>query len=76
MGNVSGDEVAIAIKKEKPGLPVILLSGMGDMMLERGEMPEGVDVILGKPITVSELRKAMDNAIVASRSVKSFKGKE
>ncbi len=59
MPGMSGDELAAAIKKVAPDMPVILLTGFGDIMDARGENPADVDLILGKPTTVAALRKAV-----------------
>ena len=59
MPGMSGDQLARAVKERSPGLPVILLSGFGDLMRAAGETPAGVDAVLGKPITGSRLRQAV-----------------
>lgn len=56
----SGDRLASFIKQTYPELPVILLTGFGDMMTSSGEMVEGVDEILSKPVTLSALRAALE----------------
>ena len=38
---------------------MILLTGFGDIMLGTGEKLEGVDLILSKPFTMSQLRDAI-----------------
>jgi nitrogen fixation negative regulator NifL len=59
MPGLSGDQVAAAIKNLKPELPVILLTGFGNMMQAAGETPPGVDLVLGKPVTIAGLRSAL-----------------
>lgn len=54
--DMSGDKVAAEIKRTSPDTPVIMLSGFGDIMRTSGEYPEGVDDVVGKPITRDELR--------------------
>jgi nitrogen fixation negative regulator NifL len=63
MPGLSGDQVAVAIKKLKPELPVILLTGFGNMMNAAGEMPPGIDLILGKPVTIAGLRSALAQVV-------------
>jgi len=63
MPGLSGDQVAVAIKELKPDLPVILLTGFGDMMKAAGEMPPGIDLILGKPVTIAGLRTALARVV-------------
>ena len=40
-------------------VPVILLTGLGEVMKEEGDIPEAVDVILSKPVSLKDLRKAI-----------------
>lgn len=47
MPDVTGREVAKAVKKEKPGTPVLLITGWG-VQLELDEMPE-IDGLIAKP---------------------------
>jgi FixJ family two-component response regulator len=49
-------------------MPVILLSGFGDLMRAAGETPVGVDAVLGKPITGSRLRQAVASVTEATAS--------
>ena len=66
MPGLSGDQVAVAIKELKPELPVILLTGFGNMMQAAGEKPPGIDLVLGKPVTIAGLRAALAQ-VVGSR---------
>jgi PAS domain S-box-containing protein len=59
MPQMNGDQVAAAIKEAKPGVPVILLTGFGDIMIEQDEHPRNVDLILSKPINQYRLRQAI-----------------
>ncbi|MGD0060823.1 MAG: PAS domain S-box protein [Verrucomicrobiia bacterium] len=63
MPGLSGDQVAIAIKELKPKLPVILLTGFGNMMQATGEQPPGIDLVLGKPVTIAGLRSALAKVV-------------
>jgi two-component system response regulator HydG len=62
MPGLSGDQLASLVKKQTPDRPVILLTGFGDFMKAAGEMPEGVDWIVSKPVTISTLRNAIERA--------------
>jgi signal transduction histidine kinase len=62
MPSHSGDFVASEIKKVDPDVPVIMLTGFGDMMIDSGEQPASVDLIVSKPISKSDLRHAMHQA--------------
>jgi ligand-binding sensor domain-containing protein/signal transduction histidine kinase/CheY-like chemotaxis protein len=62
MPGMSGDQVARAAKSRRAGLPVILLTGFGSLMNASGERPEGIDVVLGKPVVAEDLRQALVRA--------------
>jgi DNA-binding response OmpR family regulator len=59
MPGLSGDQVAAAMKSVAPHLPIILLTGFGSLMNSMGEVPPGVDLVLGKPITLASLHEAL-----------------
>jgi signal transduction histidine kinase len=58
MPEMNGDELAREVKKRDPNIPVLLLTGYGDLMTSEGEKPEGVDAIISKPFTLDSLRTA------------------
>jgi len=51
--------MAQAVKPAAPDKPVVMLTGFGDMMKASGERPAGVDFILSKPVTSSQLRETL-----------------
>ncbi len=59
MPNVDGRQVADKIKADSPRTPVIMLTGWGNMLAERGEHLPQVDAIVTKPPRVSELLEAL-----------------
>lgn len=59
MPRMRGDELAAAVKRIAPNKPVIMLTGLGDSMKELGEYPEGVDLVVTKPVTLNMLRGAL-----------------
>lgn len=59
MPELNGDELALAVKQLKPGIPVVLLTGFGELMNAEGERPEGVDIIVSKPFNLDTLRSAL-----------------
>ncbi|HZJ17426.1 MAG TPA: response regulator [Chthoniobacteraceae bacterium] len=59
MPGMSGEQLARAINEAAPGTPVMLLTGFGDEMRERGSLPEGIRMIVGKPVTAADLRRAV-----------------
>lgn len=52
---VDGRQVAEKIKAESPRTPVIMLTGWGTMLQEKGESIPRVDAVLSKPPRVAEL---------------------
>ena len=59
MPGMSGSELAAEFKKIRPAIPVIMLTGFGDILKESGSKPEGVDFILSKPMPLDELQNAI-----------------
>jgi PAS domain S-box-containing protein len=59
MPGMSGDEVAARAKEKTPHLPVIMLTGFGELMNYAGETPPGVDLVIGKPATLRDLSEAI-----------------
>lgn len=59
MPEMSGDELALAIKRISPNTPIIMLTGFGDLMNATDENPEVVDVVVSKPVVLSELQQAI-----------------
>ena len=67
MPAMTGSQMAAEMKKRGLGVPFILLTGFGDEMRARGGNPDGVDVLLSKPVTASNLRKALQEAMKHGR---------
>lgn len=63
MPEMNGDQLASEIKKIKPGQPLILLTGFGDLMTGAGEQPNGVDLVVSKPFTLNTLRGAIAKSV-------------
>ncbi len=59
MPELSGDQLAVEVKALRPNVPVVLLTGFGDLMNAEGERPPGVDAVVAKPFTMSSLRNAV-----------------
>ena len=59
MPQMNGEQLAHAIHLNQPGLPVILMTGFGDLMKAAGQMSPHVRSILSKPFTQSTLRAAL-----------------
>ena len=72
--DLSGDRIAAEIKRLSPATPVIMLTGLGDIMSVRREKPAGVDYVLGKPVTPDQLQEAVIRAIGARQPAGSSAG--
>jgi PAS domain S-box-containing protein len=59
MPYVDGRKVASAIKDLSPSTPVILLTGWGQRLVAEGDIPAHVDLVLGKPPKLGQLREAL-----------------
>jgi PAS domain S-box-containing protein len=68
MPYVDGRQVAAAIKHASPATPVIMLTGWGQRMAERGDMPAHVDQMLSKPPKLRELNAALVQWVQPGRS--------
>jgi len=64
MPGMSGDQMAVEIKKISPKMPVVLLSGFNST--GENESIPGIDVIASKPITMPALREAIRKAMQTS----------
>jgi len=64
MPNLSGREVARAVKEAKAGVPVLLITGWG---LQLGSSEMGVDGIIAKPFTKDTLCQQINNVLTDRR---------
>jgi CheY-like chemotaxis protein len=63
MPGMDGTQLALAIKKINPAVPVILLTGYGDITAGSEDYPEGVNQVVGKPFTMESLREAISSVL-------------
>ena len=59
MPEIGGDQLAVVVKQVAPSVPVILLTGFGEFMRESDAPRQGIDLIVGKPVTRLALRQAI-----------------
>jgi signal transduction histidine kinase/ActR/RegA family two-component response regulator len=69
MPEMSGDQLALEAKRMAPLVPIVMLTGFGDFMNAADEHPEGVDVVVSKPITIDALRDAIATATGPAREL-------
>ncbi len=63
MPGMSGEQLARAVKAEIAALPIILLTGFGEEIKAQGKLPEGIDLVVGKPVTSADLRRAIAEVV-------------
>jgi signal transduction histidine kinase len=66
MPGMSGVQLGRFIKATTADFPVILLTGFSDPSIPKGQTPAGVDLVLSKPISQRELRKAVAQRMAAA----------
>ncbi|CBE68778.1 MAG: PAS domain S-box protein [Candidatus Methylomirabilis oxygeniifera] len=67
MAEMSGWEVAKAVKARWPTCPVILVTGWGDALESDRLEGTGVDLVLAKPYTMAQLQDALAEAVAIIR---------
>jgi signal transduction histidine kinase len=65
MPGMTGEELAREVKKVYPRTPVILLTGFGGGSAD-DDRPAGIDLVLGKPTTLIEMRRALFQVTVGA----------
>ena len=68
MPDMSGDQVASTIKALSPTTPIIMLTGFGSMMDAADEKPASVDLVVGKPVTIADLRRALMEVVMVANA--------
>lgn len=68
MPRMNGDQLAAAVRLARPELKVLLLTGFGEVMAAQNEILEHVDLVLSKPVTVTQLRAAIARLFASSRA--------
>ena len=59
MSGIDGLHIAKAVKRNSPGVPVIMLTGWGTMMKQDRENVPEVDALMGKPPRIKELNELL-----------------
>ena len=60
MLGMNGDTLAAAIKERIPKQSILMISANGAMAKSAGNPLPGVDLVIGKPFSLEDLRKAID----------------
>lgn len=69
MPHIDGRKVAQIIKTDSPTTPVIMLTGWGTMLNEKGDLPISVDAILSKPPRPAELQETLVKVVKKARKL-------
>lgn len=67
MPKVNGIEVIDYLKREAPGIPIIVLTGYPDTELAVSLLKKGVKDYLVKPIDKAKLLEAVDSVVAAGK---------
>jgi len=59
MPDMNGIQLASLIKQVAPNKPIIMLTGFGDMMKANDDIPESIDYLVSKPVTLTEFREVL-----------------
>ena len=65
MPYIDGRQVAQTVKTESPKTPVIMLTGWGTMLNQKGENLAQVDAVLSKPPRIEDLNETISNVVGA-----------
>src|SRR5262245_34566971 len=63
MPGINGDKLAATIKERLPNQPIILITADEDTIEETENKPAGVDLIMGKPCGLKDLRGAIEKVL-------------
>lgn len=66
MPGMNGHELATVIKAREPSQPVVMISAYVDVFCTE-ETPPNIDLLLGKPFTLQELRNAIRSLLERDR---------
>ncbi len=64
MPGMKGDVLAAAIKERLPHQPIIMITADAEKLSELNEKPAGVDLLVGKPFRLEDLREAVSKVLL------------
>jgi CheY-like chemotaxis protein len=59
MPEMSGDQLAEAIKKQAPDQPIVMITAHAEMLQTANMSPRLIDAVVPKPFLLEDLRKAI-----------------
>jgi len=63
---MKGDALAVALKQRYPAMPIIMITADPEKLDGSAPLPEAVDILIGKPFQLDELRNAMAKVVLKS----------
>jgi CheY-like chemotaxis protein len=60
---MKGDKLAELLKERFPQLPIIMITADAEKVESPGQKPQGVDLLVGKPFQLDELRDAVSRVL-------------
>ena len=60
---MKGDKLAVLLKERFPDLPIIMITAAAEKVESPEQKPEGVDLLVGKPFRLDELRDAVSRVL-------------
>ena len=64
MPEMKGDKLALTIKERLPDQPIIMITADAEKVESPQEKPPGVDLIVGKPFRLDDLREAVSSVLL------------
>lgn len=61
---MKGDQLATRLKERFPDRPIIMITADAEKVESPGEKPSGVDLIVGKPFRLEDLREAVSTVLL------------
>ena len=56
---MNGEQLALSLKQLQKDIPIMMLTGFGDIMKSKSEKPVGIDYLASKPLSLQKLRQAI-----------------
>ena len=70
MPGMKGDVLAIKLKELCPDLPIIMITADADKLDPSAQLPPAVDLLMGKPFQLDDLRDAVNRIVAKSALVR------
>lgn len=61
---MKGDKLALVIKERFPHKPIIMITADAEKLESLKENPPGVDLVIGKPFRLDDLREAVSRVLL------------